>query len=216
VLVTTTADIILGHQARQLKNSHSSTQNIGESSREGAVSLLALSLGALITSIALPIFLKKISTNTYLSTSSSRRRHSRPFIAYKSVWFISQVIYSLSIFGIILERSYIPMVITTGLVGFSFAVTQWIPFTLLNIAILDERGQTKNHIARVGTVLGLHNIFIAAPQILSSLACAVIFKLVQEEVGEDATCSISWIFAGCGMVSLVAAVMVLRIEDIER
>jgi solute carrier family 45 protein 1/2/4 len=106
------------------------------------------------------------------------------------------------------------MIFINSLMGFSWAVTQWIPFTLGNITILDienvARHQSGGESGRVGMVLGVHNFCIAAPQILSSLACTLVFKLV----GNETVGSISWIFAGCGLVSLVAAAMVLRLEDI--
>jgi len=137
-------------------------------------------------------------------------------LTYRNVWFISQIVYSMGLFGLLLSRSLKLMLFIAGLMGFSIAVVQWIPFTLINIAIIDMDGGSKpesgDSAGRAGTVLGIHNAFIAAPQILSSLACTVVFNFVKGEVGD----SISWIFAGCGLISLVGAMMVLRIADTYR
>ena len=122
----------------------------------------------------------------------------------------------MGIFGIILSRSFVAAVLCAGVMGFSFAVTQWIPFTLLNIAILQSSGstwETNSCGTNAGAVLGLHNTFVAGPQILSSVACAIVFKFVEKGVEDDTSSSMSWIFAGCGVISLVGAAMVLRLEN---
>lgn len=89
---------------------------------------------------------------------------------------------------------------------------------MTNISILgneDHPGHDRETgPSRAGSVLGIHNVFIAAPQILSSVACSMAFKLAKRRgVEDESVYSMSWIFATCGLVSFIAAVLILRIAD---
>jgi solute carrier family 45 protein 1/2/4 len=183
------------------------------SNRIGALSLLSLSVGALLAASILPGILEHVSS----CDAAKLQRYQRMLVycfTYRKIWFTSQVLFSLGVFGVLFCRSSVSMIFITSLIGFSWAVTQWISFTPGNIIILCmedvAKHQSGGESGRVGMVLGIHNFCIAAPQILSSLACTLVFKLVGNETIE----SISGIFVGCGLVSLVAAAMVLRLENI--
>ncbi|KAH8747365.1 hypothetical protein F5882DRAFT_525592 [Hyaloscypha sp. PMI_1271] len=119
--------------------------------------------------------------NGALSLLNLSRR--TPYLYHPSTY--PEIVYSVGLFGLLLSRSLKLMLFIAGLMGFSIAVVQWIPFTLINIAIIDMDGGSKpesgDSAGRAGTVLGIHNAFIAAPQILSSLACTVVFNFVKGE-----------------------------------
>ncbi|THC95528.1 hypothetical protein EYZ11_005000 [Aspergillus tanneri] len=68
--------------------------------------------------------------------------------------------------------------------------------TTLKVAEEDE------NLAQAGIILGLHNVAISAPQILSSLICSAIFKVAQKPRGEAWDDSVGWVlrFGGCGAV----------------
>lgn len=76
--------------------------------------------------------------------------------------------------------------------------------------------ESRSSYGRVGTLLGVHNTFIAAPQILSAISCILVFNLAGGRSGNHGLLGISYIFVGCGISSLVAAIMVLRLAKIQK
>ncbi len=62
-------------------------------------------------------------------------------------------------------------------------------------------------------ILGLHNVAIAAPQIIATLVSSAIFKGVQKERGAAGDESVGWVLRFGGVAALVAAYMTSRIEE---
>lgn len=80
-----------------------------------------------------------------------------------------------------------------------------------------EHGHPKNHrdgdVAQAGIILGLHNMAISLPQILSSLVCSAIFKASQKQRGEPWDDSVGWVLRFGGCAALVAAWLTRRVSD---
>lgn len=81
-----------------------------------------------------------------------------------------------------------------------------------------EHGHPKHHhedagVAQAGIVLGLHNMAVSLPQILSSLVCSAIFKASQKPRGEPWDDSVGWVLRFGGCAALVAAWLTSRISD---
>jgi solute carrier family 45, member 1/2/4 len=204
-----------------LASAAASPATLEATGRNGAIALSGLVLGGLLTSSILPTLLERIKALVPVGKVARRMWHRRTavsWLTYRNIWFASQIIYSVGLFATILSDTYIVMVLVTGLVGFSLAVTQWIPFTLTNLAIKKIGGhsvlEAEGNSGMVATILGIHNTFIAAPQIIASLACTMVFTIVDGQAANEFLYGTSWIFAGCGLVSLIAAVLVLRIPDV--
>lgn len=204
------------------KDIHRSTAEIAlqseNSSRHGSLALLSLSIGALITSTVLPQLLRSTSVLMKSTMFSWANPTSSSWITYRNSWFASQITFSVGISGILLMDSPLGKVLLTGILGFSWAITQWIPFTLLNTAIghMDDNLDLSpfNGSRGAGLILGIHNMFIATPQILGSLACTFVFGSVTGDSGGNEAHTIAWIFAGCGVVSFVAGLLVLRVPKL--
>jgi len=108
------------------------------------------------------------------------------------IWKISQFIFS-TITAIICIISYfggmtfnIGTILISGL-GFSWAVTLWIPFVLVSEYTIDKRPHDA------GALLGLTNIFIVLPQFVSIAFCSAILFI---------TTDITWIFVVASLSSL--------------
>ncbi|KAJ6001914.1 hypothetical protein N7499_002218 [Penicillium canescens] len=79
-----------------------------------------------------------------------------------------------------------------------------------------EPGHSKHDddssVAQAGIVLGLHNMAVSFPQILSSLVCSAIFKAAQKPRGEPWDDSVGWVLRFGGCAALVAAWLTRRLR----
>jgi solute carrier family 45 protein 1/2/4 len=97
-----------------------------------------------------------------------------------------------------------------AVVGAAWACAMWAPFAVIGeeLAGFDEDsnegakdGMRGRERASVGATMGLHNVVIAAPQILAALVCSFLFKLFELLGVED---GFGWVLRAAGMASLGA------------
>jgi len=74
-------------------------------------------------------------------------------------------------------------------------------------------GEEDENPAQAGIVLGLHNVAVSAPQILSSLVCSAIFKTFQKPRGEPWDDSVGWVLRFGGVAALGAAYLTSRLTE---
>jgi solute carrier family 45 protein 1/2/4 len=67
--------------------------------------------------------------------------------------------------------------------------------------------------AQAGIVLGLHNVAVSAPQVLSSLICSAIFRASQKPRGEPYDESVGWVLRFGGCAALLAAWLTSRLSE---
>lgn len=75
----------------------------------------------------------------------------------------------------------------------------------------NEDGDGK--LAQAGIILGLHNVAISAPQILSSLISSAIFKALQKPRGVPWDDSVGWVLRFAGCAGLLAAWLAKRLSE---
>ncbi|KAL3446247.1 sodium/hydrogen exchanger 3 [Aspergillus insuetus] len=75
------------------------------------------------------------------------------------------------------------------------------------------KGKDEENTAQAGIVLGLHNVAISAPQVVSSLVCSAIFKAFQKPRGEPWDDSVGWVLRFGGCAALVAAWLTSRLAE---
>jgi solute carrier family 45 protein 1/2/4 len=75
------------------------------------------------------------------------------------------------------------------------------------------KGKDEENTAQAGIVLGLHNVAISAPQVVSSLICSAIFKAFQKPRGEPWDDSVGWVLRFGGCAALVAAWLTSRLAE---
>ncbi|KAL4883275.1 hypothetical protein BJY04DRAFT_185199 [Aspergillus karnatakaensis] len=73
--------------------------------------------------------------------------------------------------------------------------------------------EEDENLAQAGIVLGLHNVAISAPQVLSSLVCSAIFKVFQKPRGEPYDDSVGWVLRFGGCAALLAAWLTSRLSE---
>jgi len=66
---------------------------------------------------------------------------------------------------------------------------------------------------QAGVILGLHNVAVAAPQIVATIVSSAIFKLAQKPRGEPYDTSVGWVLRFGGLAALVAAFFTWRINE---
>ncbi|KKK19750.1 hypothetical protein AOCH_002196 [Aspergillus ochraceoroseus] len=73
--------------------------------------------------------------------------------------------------------------------------------------------EDDENFAQAGIVLGLHNVAVSAPQILSSLVCSAIFEVFQKPRGEPWDDSVGWVLRFGGCAALLAAWLTSRLAE---
>lgn len=66
---------------------------------------------------------------------------------------------------------------------------------------------------QAGVILGIHNMAIAAPQIIATIGSSIIFKIWQKPRGETGDPSMSIVFALGGVFVLIASVFITKMRD---
>lgn len=112
--------------------------------------------------------------------------------------------------------------ILTGFVGLPWALTLWAPFALISAEISKRDSEARRKGGsyaenkpedQAGVILGLHNVAVAAPQIVATLVSSAIFKIAQKQRGEPYDTSVGWVLRFGGLAALVAAVFTWTIRE---
>lgn len=155
-------------------------------------------------------------------------------LTLRRLWLLSHIMFAVLMFLTFLARSVAAGTVIVGLIGIPWAVTQWAPFALISAEISKRdairRGIIKPPPTRdaqqlaageddsrgadqAGVVLGIHNVAISAPQILATLICSVIFKMLQKPRGVPGDTSVAWTLRFAGVCALGAAWLTRRVGE---
>jgi len=112
-----------------------------------------------------------------------------------------------------------------AIAGTSWAVTIWIPFALISAEIAEDSqdkipganmvdlkmGTPRRYGGRGQTaaILGLHNMAISVPQIISALFCAFLFRSFEVIGVKDGA---AWVFRFAGLAAGYAAFLTKNLE----
>ena len=66
---------------------------------------------------------------------------------------------------------------------------------------------------QAGVVLGIHNVAIAAPQVIATLVSSAIFKALQKPRGTPGDNSVAWVLRFGGLCTLIAAYVTSQLAD---
>ncbi|KAL2074923.1 hypothetical protein VTL71DRAFT_8703 [Oculimacula yallundae] len=162
-----------------------------------------------------------------------------PWLTLRRAWMISHLIFATCMFSTLIVRSITAATILIGVVGVSWALTLWAPFAIISAEVSKRDAlrrsrktlsahqtlshdpddpesslpQTEAEDDQAGVILGIHNMAIASPQILATIASSIIFKFLQKPRGVPGDRSISVVLAAGGLSTLVAAWLTSRIKD---
>lgn len=210
-----------------------------KATRVGSFALLIYAVISFVVNITLPAFVASDKQNhgpedhRHGSQTQGRgqdwaSRLQIPWLTLRRTWLLSHVLFSGCMFSTLFVNSYQAGSVAIGLVGITWAVSQWIPFALISgeVSQIDaecrerpagqqdaEEGVGRENHAQAGIVLGLHNVAVSAPQILSSLICSAIFKAAQKPRGEPWDDSVGWVLRFGGCAAIGAAWLTSRLSE---
>jgi solute carrier family 45 protein 1/2/4 len=206
-----------------------------KATRVGTFALLVYACTSLTTNIFLPFFIApsydmQSSAASQFSHKSYSTRLSRfldrlviPWLTLRRAWLISHLIFAGCMFSTLIVRSIGAATALIGVVGISWALTLWAPFAIISAEVSKRdalrRARINNSSSpgapedQAGVILGIHNMSIAAPQIIATLASSAVFHFMQKPRGTPGDHSFSVVLAGGGVSTLVAAFLTSRIRD---
>lgn len=160
-----------------------------------------------------------------------------PGFTLRRAWFCGLVIFGLSMFCTVSIRSVKAATALIGLVGVTWAMTLWAPYAIISAEISRRDAVTRARKLRnmqidpstappdvgtgsaddeedqAGVILGIHNMAIAAPQIIATLGSSVIFKIWQKPRGTPGDHSMSIVFALGGVFVLISSFFLLGMKE---
>ncbi|TLS21209.1 uncharacterized protein PpBr36_10613 [Pyricularia pennisetigena] len=186
----------------------------------GASALFDQACVALVMSVTLPPLIELVASLTQKGQTPESLRgldpdyRSRPGLRVgRMVWLASQVLVSVLLLSMTALKSARVAILATAVSGACWCVTQWLPFTLANEEVIqiERRRRTAGLGSRTGLLLGAHNIFIAAPQVLATVFSSVLFQLLDLAGETDRSNQIVGVFGASIASSLVAAILISRL-----
>lgn len=167
---------------------------------------------------------KRGNVFTHLSTGVSSLKI--PWLTLRRTWLLSHICFFVLMWLTVFTRSVTGATVLVALIGIPWSVTCWAPFALIAAEIskrdsirrglirpppttegeLLARGEDDSEGAdQAGTVLGIHNVAIAAPQVIATLVSSLIFRLLQKPRGTAGDDSVVWVLRFGGCAALIAA-----------
>ena len=102
-------------------------------------------------------------------------------------------------------------IVLIALAGLPWAVTQWVPWAVIGYetsrqGLESDEGDEED--SQAGAILGVHNMAISLPQVLSGAVSSVTYKIAEEAGSQVPT---AWVLAISGVAAFVAAYLVKRV-----
>jgi solute carrier family 45 protein 1/2/4 len=216
--------LVIIHDHVHLGSREDGPQEIGQSdyrlievAREfGSLAVFLFALVAFITSLILPLLIRKSSPkSSYPEAPAAVTILSMPLPV---VWKNSFIILAFCMFLTFFSWTVPVSIGIVALAGTSWAITIWIPLALISAEIAqnarDEIPGANEYAGkmeslrryegreRTAAILGLHNMAISVPQIISALFCAFLFRSF-EIIGVKN--GAAWVFRCAGLAAGYAA-----------
>ncbi|RAL06769.1 putative sucrose transporter [Aspergillus homomorphus CBS 101889] len=168
------------------------------------------------------------------------RNPTIPHLTLRRAWLLSHFLFALCMFSTFLIATPAQASIMTGIVGIAWAITSWAPWALLatEIAHHHDDADSKayddrppNHLNtqeslsttaqrpahrpanQAGITLGLHNVAISFPQIISSAVSSLIFRALQKPRAEPWDTSTAWVMRLGGCAAVLAGTLTIGLGE---
>ncbi|SMQ53506.1 unnamed protein product [Zymoseptoria tritici ST99CH_3D7] len=145
-----------------------------------------------------------------------------PGLTLKRAWLISHFVYAGLLAMTFFAHTTFTATLLVGAVGLPWAMTMWAPFALIAAEVSRRENLRRNSDSRrpsssrrdadgdeeeeqqAGTVLGIHNVAVAAPQVIATLVSSLIFKALQKPRGTAGDDSVAWVLRFGGLAAILA------------
>jgi solute carrier family 45, member 1/2/4 len=193
---------------------------LSDATRVGSLALFLHATVSLFTGFIVPLIVQQttvqtISTKALASFGIVEKTLGFHRFTLWNVWLISHVFFGICLLSISFVHSLTIAILIVGFMGINRAITAWAPHALLaaELSCTDEKGNLASFSnARAGVILGVHNMAISLPQIISALSSSGIFWLVRTCQGDSANCGLEWIFRLSTLPAFVAAFLTMRLD----
>lgn len=167
-------------------------------------------------------------SNTLSSLLSRAPSLKMGWLTLRRAWLLSHLIFAFLMFLTFFVRTVAGATVLVAFIGVPWAMTNWAPFALIAAEISRRDGirrgviraaeedgipQTTGEAEQAGIVLGIHNVAIAAPQVIATLVSSVIFKALQKPRGRPGDDSVAWVLRFGGIAAIGAAVLTRRVME---
>lgn len=213
-----------------------------QATRIGSFALLVNAIVSLLTNVLLPFFIAPTYDKAPVGGRPGQRMevkspvdHLRiPGFTLKRAWFFSLILFSFTMLCTLVVTSVQGATVLIGIAGITWAMTLWAPYAIISAEISRRDAlERANKLRRMhaadgmdldpldpdeeqdaaGVIMGIHNMSIAAPQIIANVGSSIIFKIWQKPRGTPGDKSLGIVLAMGGLFVLVAASFVTRIRD---
>jgi solute carrier family 45 protein 1/2/4 len=156
-------------------------------------------------------------------------------LTLRRAWVFSHIAFAGLMVLTFFIKSTLGATLLVGAIGVPWCITNWAPFAIISSEI-SKRDAIRRGIIRprdresqliaageddasgsgadsAGVVLGIHNVAIAAPQVIATLVSAIMFKFLQKPRGVAGDDSVAWVLRFGGICALVAAYLTLRVNE---
>ncbi|CCH45137.1 putative sucrose transport protein SUC7 [Wickerhamomyces ciferrii] len=170
------------------------------------------------------------------------------WLTVRRSWYISHIIFIMCTISTFVVRSSNAAIFLFAILGITWGNALWAPFVLISEEISRIKEiKTKLHQHKInqsqsdgisasginksvsreyedleheaGIILGIHNFFVAAPQVISSLFSSILFKLLSSNdsanhaVYDD---SLGWVFRFGGLATVGALIFSIKVRTDEQ
>jgi solute carrier family 45 protein 1/2/4 len=156
-----------------------------------------------------------------------------PWLTLRRAWTIGLVMFAVTMWSTLLIRTTTMATIVVTIVGIPWSLTIWAPFAIISAEISKRdalrRAQALNltsrsdnnsladlgddNVDQAGIILGIHNVAIAAPQVIATLGSSVIFRFLQKPRGTPGDLSMPVVLAIGGVFAAIAAIFASRLQE---
>lgn len=155
-------------------------------------------------------------------------------LTLRRAWIISHLLFAAATWLTFFVHDTTSATILVAFIGIPWALSNWAPFALIAAEISKRDAIRRNQILapataegaalangedpaqgadQAGVILGIHNVAIAAPQVIATLVSSAIFKALQKPRGTPGDNSVAWVLRFGGLAALVAAYLTTRVAE---
>jgi solute carrier family 45 protein 1/2/4 len=197
--------------------------------RFGTVSMLAFASTATFVSLTLPRYVSAASGSPS-HLLKDKESSDRKDLTLPRAWLIANLLAAMSFLLLGMTNSSVSATVVTGVLGVSWALTQWAPFALIGEELAKIRPQQSGHSRssnnldveklnvnseednQTALILGIHNLAISAPQIVAAVGSSILFWFL-EQCGVTGTDAIGWVLMFGAIPAGTAALWAFAVEN---
>lgn len=147
------------------------------------------------------------------------------------LWIFGHAVFLIGTFSTFFITKATQGIVFITILGIPWAIALWAPFVIiseessrikskkqLKSSIPSTEGRRQNfedYVHESGIILGVHNMFVALPQFVSSLLASILFKIFDDssKEGEESSDSIGWVYRFGGLATVVALYYSFQLKD---